>query len=98
MYGPIDPTNLVEMMSEVAASASERLVPRPFRGMVDRTLVDVACVAGGGVAPVADHLRVDVPAVDAWRQVGVPPEFRARLTAIAMTPSIPGLPRYARAA
>ena len=56
MYGPIDPTNLVGMMSEVAASASERLVPRPFRGMVDRTLVDVACAAGGGLAPVAEHL------------------------------------------
>lgn len=98
MYGPIDPMNLVGMMSEVAASASERLVPRPFRGMVDRTLVDVACAAGGGLAPVAQHLRVDVPAVDAWRQVGVPQEFRARLTAIAMRPSLPGFQRYVRAA
>lgn len=98
MYGPIDPTKMVGMMSEVAASASERLVPRPFRGMVDRTLVDVACVAGGGMAPVAEHLRVDVPAVDAWRQVGVPQEFRARLTAIAMRPSLPGFQRYVRAA
>ena len=98
MYGPIDPTNLVEMLSEVAASASERLVPRQFRGMVDRTLVDVACAAGGGLAPVAEHLRVDVPAVDAWRQVGVPQEFRARLTAIAMRPSLPGFQRYVRAA
>ena len=98
MYGPIDPTNLVGMMSEVAASASERLVPRPFRGMVDRTLVDVACAAGGGLAPVAEHLRVDVPAVDAWRQAGVPQEFRARLSAIAMRPQLPGFQRYVRAA
>ena len=79
--------NLVGMMSEVAAHASERLVPRPLRGVMDRTLVDVACVAGGGVHPVADSLRVDVPAVDAWRSVGVPAEFRARLTAIAMRPA-----------
>ena len=98
MYGQHDPMNLVGMMSEVAASASERLVPRPFRGMLDRTLVDVACAAGGGAAPVAEHLRVDVPAIDAWRQVGVPQEFRARLTAIAMRPSLPGLQRYVRAA
>lgn len=93
-----DPMNLVGMMSEVAASASELLVPRPLRGVVDRTLVDVACVAGGGVAPVAEHLRVDVPAVDAWRQVGVPVEFRARLTAIALRPTFPSFQRYGRAA
>jgi hypothetical protein len=98
MPGSHDPMNLVAMMSEVAATASERLVPRPLRGMVDRTLVDVACVAGGGVAPVAHHLRVDVPAVDAWRQIGVPTEFRARLHAIAMRPSLPGIPRYVCAA
>ncbi len=83
-----DPMDLVGMMSEVAASASERLVPRPLRCVVDRTLVEVALVAGGGMAPVAEHLRVDAPAVDAWRQIGVPPEFRARLTAIAMRPSL----------
>lgn len=98
MYRHHDPMDLIGMMSEVAATASDRLVPRPLRGVVDRTLVDVACVAGGGVAPVADHLRVDVPAVDAWRQIGVPQEFRARLTAIAMRPSLPGLQRYVRAA
>ena len=98
MNGHHESMDLVGMMSEVAASASERLVPRPFRGMVDRTLVEVACVAGGGVAPVAEHLRVDVPAVDAWRQAGVPQEFRARLTAIAMRPTFPGIQRYGRAA
>lgn len=80
--------DLVGKMSEVAASASELLVPGPLRGVVDRTLVDVACVAGGGVGPVARHLHVDVPAVDAWRSVGVPAEFRARLTAIAMRPGL----------
>lgn len=93
-----DPMDLFGMMSEVAASASERFVPRPLRPVLDRTLVDVACLSGGGVAPVAEHLRVDVPAVDAWRHLGVPSEFRARLTAIAMRPAFPGLPRYVRAA
>lgn len=77
------------MVSEVAASASELLVPRPLRSVVDRTLVDLASAAHGGVAPVASTLRVDVPAVDAWRTVGVPAEFRARLTALAMRPTRP---------
>lgn len=98
MSGLHDPMNLVGMMSEVAANASERFVPRPFRPMVDRTLIDVACVSGGGVIPVAAHLSVDIPAVDAWRQSGVPAEFRARLAAIAMRPTLPGLHRYVRAA
>ncbi len=98
MSGLHDPMKLVGMMSEVAASASERFVPRPLRCVVDRTLVDMACVSGGGVMPVAEHLRVDIPAVDAWRQAGVPAEFRARLTAIAMRPTLPGLQRYVRAA
>lgn len=95
------PMDLVFKMSEVAASASERLVPRPLRGVMDRTLVDVACLASGGLVPVAADLRVDVPAVDAWRSHGVPTEHRARLTAIAMRPGIPpGLRpgRFGRAA
>lgn len=91
------PMDLVERMSEVAASASEMFLHGPIRGVVDRTLVEVACVAGGGVAPVAEHLRVDIPAVDAWRSVGVPAEFRARLTAIALRPSLPVI-QWGRAA
>ncbi|MDE0801944.1 MAG: hypothetical protein OSA99_01350 [Acidimicrobiales bacterium] len=91
------PRDLVGRMSEVAASASELLLHGPIRGVVDRTLVEVACVKGGGLAPVAENLRVDVPAVDAWRSVGVPPEFRGRLTAIAMRPSLPPI-QWGRAA
>lgn len=87
MHSKHEPMDLVVKMSEVAASASELLVPRQLRGVVDRTLVDVAVVAGGGAGQVAENLRVDVPAIDAWRTVGVPSEFRARLTAIAMRPS-----------
>lgn len=82
--------DLVTRMSEVTASATEYLVPRPLRAVVDRTLIDVAIVASGGLAPVAGNLQVDMPAVDAWRSVGVPPEFRARLHAIAMRPTITG--------
>ncbi|MDZ7676278.1 MAG: hypothetical protein U5K30_14570 [Acidimicrobiales bacterium] len=84
-HGPMD---LVSRVSEMAAWTSETFVPGPLRGVVDRTLVDVACVAGGGVGPVANELQVDPPAVDAWRNVGVPPEFRARLTAVAMRPQV----------
>ena len=80
------PHGLVTKMSEAAATASERLVPRPLRGVVDRTLVDVACAANGGIGEVARGLHVDVPAVDAWRAVGVPPEFRARLHAMTVWP------------
>lgn len=78
--------DLLTRVSELAANASERLVPRPFRPMLDRTLVDVACASGGGLVPVAGRLRVDAPALDAWRSMGVPPEFRARLAEIAMRP------------
>jgi hypothetical protein len=73
-----------DFVSEAAASASERLVPRPLRPVVDRTLVDLACAATGGVGEVARNLRVDVPAIDAWRSIGVPPEFRGRLTAMTV--------------
>lgn len=85
-------TELVTRMSAVAATASERLVPQPLRGMVDRTLVEVVCVTNGGVVPVAEQLRVDVPAVDAWRTLGVPTEFRGKLTAMAMLPPMPTFP------
>lgn len=88
-------TEIVTRMSQAAASASERLVPQPFRGVVDRTLIDVVCVANGGVAPVAEDLRVDVPALDAWRSLGVPTEFRGRLTAMAIWPPRPSFPALA---
>ena len=89
--------DLLDRMSEVAASASELFLHGPFRNVVDRTLVEVACVKGGGLAPVAEHLRVDIPAVDAWRSLGVPSEFRGRLTAIAMRPTLPTI-QWGRAA
>lgn len=85
-------TELVTRMSAVAATASERLVPQPLRGVVDRTLVDVVCATNGGIVPVAEQLRVDIPALDAWRTVGVPTEFRGKLTAMAMLPPMPALP------
>ena len=84
--------SLVTKMTHLAASASEHLVPRPVRNVLDRTLVDVACVTHGGVVPVARQLQVDVPAVDAWRSLGVPNQFRGRLTAMAMWPPMPTLP------
>ena len=88
MIDTLDPKLLVTRMSEAAAKASGR-VPLPFRSMIDRTLVDVACVTSGGVRHVADSLRVDIPAVDAWRTAGVPAEFRARLHAMAVWPPRP---------
>lgn len=84
-------TNTFEMvhrMSEVAVGASELLVPKPIRVAVDRTLVDTACVTRGGVGAVADRLQVDVPAVDAWRSLGVPTEFRLRVAALAIIPDL----------
>lgn len=92
------PMDLVDLMSNMAATASERLVPRPVRSVMDRTLVDVACVSAGGVVSVARSLHVDVPAVDAWRRYGVPPELRGRLTAVAVRPGIPGRPGLRSAA
>lgn len=89
------PMDLVDRMSHVAASASERFVPRPVQRVVDRTLVDMACVNARGVASVARSLQVDVPAVDAWRRLGVPTEMRGRLTAVAMRPSLPARPAFA---
>lgn len=83
---------LITKMSAAAATASERLVPQPILGLVDRTLVDVVCVTNGGIAPVADELRVDIPAVDAWRSLGIPTEYRGKLTAMAMLPPMPTLP------
>ncbi len=80
--------NLVDRFSDLAARTSERWVPSPLRGVMDRTLVDMACVAGGGRVPVADDLSVDIPAIDAWRRIGVPTEFRGPLTAIAMRPGV----------
>lgn len=81
---------LVCLVSRAAASASEKYVPRPVRNVLDRTLVDLACATSGGLDSVAGELYVDIPAVDAWRKVGVPTEFRARLTAMTMRP--PTLP------
>ncbi len=78
--------DLVQRMSGAAVSASETLVPRPIRSVVDRTLIEAACASRGGLAPVAERLRVDVPAVDAWRSIGVPAIFRHRLAAMIMTP------------
>ncbi len=78
--------DLVNRVTEAAFSASGALVPQPFRGVFDRTLVDVAIATAGGVVPIAEDLRVDPPAVDAWRSVGVPNEFRGRLTRLAMRP------------
>lgn len=76
--------DLVNRVTDLAFTASGALVPQPFRGVLDRTLVDVACASSGGVVPVATALQVDPPAVDAWRSVGVPHEFRGRLTRMAM--------------
>ena len=97
MIDTLDPMNLVDKVSEAAAAASDR-VPQPFRGVMDRTLVDVACATTGGIGQVARDLRVDVPAVDAWRTVGVPREFRARLTALTMRPPLRGRRRPCGAA
>jgi hypothetical protein len=80
---PRDPIGVVTKVSEAAAMASGRC-PRPLRSVVDRTLVDVACLASGGVNRVAEELWVDVPAVGAWRDAGVPDEFRAQLHAMAV--------------
>jgi hypothetical protein len=84
--------DLVTWASEAAASASERLVPPLLLGALDRRLLDVVCLAGGGVRPVASRLGVDVPAVDAWRSLGIPGEFRGRLTAMAVWPPRGPLP------
>lgn len=85
---------LVTKMTDLATTASEHLVPRQVRNMLDRTLVDVACLTHGGLVPVARQLQVDVPAVDAWRSLGVPSEFRGRLTAMAVWPPMPALPTF----
>ena len=92
MVDKANPMCLIERMTETvtgaAATASDRLVPGPLKGVVDRTLVDVACATSGGVGGVARSLMVDVPAVDAWRSTGVPPEFRGRLTAMTVWPPL----------
>ncbi len=80
------PTSLSRQLSDVAAAEFERFVPRPVRSVIDRTLVDVACANQHGILSVADQLHVDVPAVDAWRRIGVPAPFRTRLAAMAMLP------------
>lgn len=85
MIDNLHPTHLVTKFSEAAAVASGRC-PRPLRAVVDRTLVDFACLASGGPTQLADDLQVDVPAVEAWRTLGVPDEFRARLHATAVWP------------
>lgn len=81
-----NPLALVLRVSGMASAASEALVPRPIRVAVDRTLVDAACATHGGPVTVADRLGVDVPAVDAWRSIGVPAEFRPRLAAVIALP------------
>ena len=92
MVDRTSPMCLIERVTETvtgaAASASDRLVPGPLKTVVDRTLVDVACATSGGVGGVARNLMVDVPAVDAWRSTGVPPEFRGRLTAMTVWPPL----------
>lgn len=85
---PWSPFDLVHLVSGAAASASDALMPRPVRLIVDRTLVDAACVSRGGVVPVARRLGVDVPAVAAWRSMGIPAEFRSRLGALAVVPEL----------
>ncbi|MCO8126418.1 hypothetical protein NHL50_04295 [Acidimicrobiia bacterium EGI L10123] len=87
---PWSPFDLVHRVSGAAASASDALLPRPIRVVVDRTLIDAACVNRGGVVPVARRLGVDVPAVDSWRSQGIPPEFRSRLGTLAVVPELPG--------
>lgn len=84
------PLDLVHRVSGFASSASEALVPRPIRDIVDRTLLDAACLSRGGVLPVANRLGVDPPAVAAWRSLGIPPEFRSRLATLAVVPDLPG--------
>ena len=84
------PLDLVHRVSGFASSASEALVPRPIRDIVDRTLVGAACLSRGGVPTVASRLGVDPPAVAAWRSLGIPPEFRSRLATLAVVPDLPG--------
>lgn len=84
------PIELVHRMSGAASSVSDAVVPRPIRTLVDRALVDAACTARGGVVPVAHRLGVDVPAVDAWRSLGVPPELRSRLAALTVVLDLSG--------
>lgn len=85
---PWSPFELVHRVSGAASSASDALVPRPIRSIVDRTLVDAACASRGGVVPVAHRLGVDAPAVAAWRSLGIPPEFRSRLATLAVVPEL----------
>lgn len=82
-------TALTRHLSDAAACEFDRLVPRPVRSVIDRTLVDAACVTRRGIVAVADELQVDVPAVDAWRRIGIPGPFRPRLASMAMTPPAP---------
>ena len=82
------PQWLFDRMTDAAATVSAHLVPGPLRWVVDRTIVDVACATSGGVGEVARTLQVDVPAVDAWRSLGVPTEFRGRLTAMTVWPPL----------
>lgn len=92
------PLHLVRRVSDLAATELERLVPSPVRSVVDRTLIDAACASRGGVTEVAQRLRVDAPAVDAWRFLGVPAPFRPRLAAIIVAPELPRRPVVDQAA
>lgn len=80
------PTSLSRQLSHAASSEYERVVPRPLRSVLDRALVDSACVTRRGIASVAEELRVDVPAVDEWRRRGVPTEFRRQLASMVVHP------------
>ena len=80
------PSTIARQLSDAASTEYERFVPRPVRGMLDRALVDTACMARRGIDTVAEELRVDVPAVDAWRRLGVPASFRPHLAAMVMLP------------
>lgn len=87
---PWSPFDLVHRVSGAASSATDALVPRPIRTIVDRALVDAACASRGGVRALACRLGVDPPAVAAWRSLGIPPELRSRVAALAVVPELPG--------
>ncbi len=87
------PLTLVQVVGDAASSATDALLPPTIRNAVDRTLVDVACFGNGGVTGVAERLQVDVPAVDAWRTLGVPAALRPRLATLVLAPA----PRRRRA-
>lgn len=85
MTGRSSTNELLCKVSSVASAATERILPPQLLSYVDRTLLDLACSARS-MHDVAESLQVDVPAVDAWRNAGVPSDFRGRLATLAFTP------------